>query len=308
MEGSKFHFFSFGKVAANKQRNSMKVEVFPQEKFTMSAGEVTDNVEKIDVAGVDADGRDYKGQIETKTSITCVWLPIGEPHRVMPPDVRRDETVMIYRFADSNYYFWSSINNETLRRLETVTWWFSGIPNNDGGPELKRTADNGYLIEISSHDKHIIVSTSKINGEACRYELQFDLANGIFSLKDDLGNEIELNSPAGILESTIENQIIKNTKQYIVNCETMEVNASKGVDFNTPKVTLSTDIQVNGASLLKGFANFTAGIGGGGYGDTKATLTFKGSVTQIGNWESQGNLTVTGTGTFTGTVSAPNIR
>lgn len=314
MEPSKFQFFSFGTVAANKPRTDengkpeLKVEVFPQEKFTMSAGELTDNVDTIEVKGKDGDGQDYEGKIETKPSITCLWLPIGEPNRVTPPDVRRNELVIIYRYGDTNFYFWSTAFNNVIRKLETVAWWWSGTPVDGEGADTERTADNGYLLEVSTHDKHIILSTSKKNGEKCRYFLQFDMANGHFNLSDDLGNEIDLDSVAGVLTATTENEIIHNTKKYTVNCLTYTVNAKEGVKFNTPKVHMSKDLQVDGASLLKGFANFTTGIGGGGYGETTATLTFKGSVTQMGNWKTIGNLDVEGTGKFSGNVDAPNIN
>lgn len=315
---SKFHFYSFGQVAANKPRHEgsgpcVMLEVFPQEKFTMSAGEITDNVETINVKGQDANGKAYEGKIETKPSITCMWLPIGEPNRVTPPDVRRGEQVIIYRYADTQYYFWSSAFNNLIRKLETVTHWYSGIPEDGKSAPTEKTSENGYIVEVSTHDKHILITTSKLNGEKCRYTVALDTANGKFNLEDDLGNELELDSVAGVLTATTENQIIHNTKKFTSNCEEFEVNASKSVQFNTPITGMSKDMQVDGNSLQKGFANFTTGIGGGGSGDTNADLEFKGNVTQTGNWTTNGaqtingELAVHGTGTFDGNVNAPNV-
>lgn len=316
--GSKFHFYSFGLVGANKPRHEgdgpcMMIEVFPQEKFTMSAGEITDNVEKIDVKGQDANGNAYQGKVESKPTITAMWLPIGEPNRITPPDVRRNEMVIIYRYADTQYYFWSTAFNNTLRKLETVTKWYSGTPDDGPNADTERTADNGYIVEVSTHDGHILISTSKKNGEKCRYTCAFDTKNGKFNLQDDLGTDIELDSVAGVLSATTENQIIHNTKKFTSNCQTFEVNASESVTFNTPKTKMSEDMEVDGNSLQKGFANFTTGIGGGGSGDTGADLEFKGNVTQTGNWTTNGQqtingeLTVHGTGTFDGNVNAPNV-
>ncbi|BAQ02590.2 hypothetical protein [Ralstonia phage RSL2] len=291
----------------------MMIEVFPQEKFTMSAGEITDNVEKIDVKGQDASGNSYQGKVESKPTITAMWLPIGEPNRVTPPDVRRDELVIIYRYADTQYYFWSTAFNNTLRKLETVTHWYSGTPDDGPNADTERTGDNGYIVEVSTHDGHILISTSKKNGEKCRYTCAFDTKNGQFNLQDDLGNDIQLDSVGGVLTATTENQIIHNTKKFTSNCETFEVNASQAVNINTPKTTMSKDMEVGGNSLQKGFANFTTGIGGGGSGDTAADLEFKGNVTQTGNWTTNGEqtingeLTVHGTGTFDGNVNAPNV-
>lgn len=313
MEPSKFHFFSFGVVAANKARGSDMVQVVPTEKFFMMSGEMTDNVDKIDVKGKDADGKDYQETAQTKAPLTCKWIPLGEPNRVTPPDVRRNEQVLIYRYGDTQYYFWTSAFNNVLRKLETVGWWWSGDPNDSPDDLAKRTADNGYFLQISSHDKNIILSTSKLNGEKCRYRFQFDMANGHWTLGDDLGNEIELDSVAGVLTATTENKIIQNTKDYTVNCENYIVNAKTKVYFDTPKTTMSTDMEVGGNSLQKGFSNFTTGIGGGNSGDENAPLSFKGNVNQTGSWTTNGTqtingeLTVHGTGTFDGNVNAPNI-
>lgn len=318
-QASKFHFYSFGIVAANKPRGGkdgtpeLMLEVFPQEKFTMSAGEVTDNVTSTPVQGQDADGKAYQGKMESKPSITCMWLPIGEPNRVTPPDVRRNEQVLIYRYADTQYYFWSSAFNNLIRKLETVTHWYSGTPDDGTDADTARTGENGYIVEVSTHDGHILVSTSKKNGEAAAYTFAIDTKNGKVNLQDDLGSDIELDSVAGVLTATTENQIIHNTKKFTSNCQTFEVNASESVTFNTPKTKMSEDMEVDGNSLQKGFANFTTGIGGGGSGDTGADLEFKGNVTQTGNWTTNGEqtingeLTVHGEGTFDGNVNAPNV-
>lgn len=320
MDASKFHFYSFGIVAANKKRGSDLVEVFPQERFTMSAGEISDNVEKIKVKGKDAGGKDYQGELESKPSITCKWLPIGEPNRVTPPDVRRQEQVIIYRYADSDYYFWSSAFNNIIRKLETAAWWFSGTPEDGEGADTERTAENGYFLEVSSHDKHVIFSTSKKNGEKVRYYFQFDMEAGNFILKDDLGQSVVWDSLAGIMEVTSENEIIHNTKkytincdEYILNCKTSVVNASESAKYDTPEITMTQKLQVKGQSLFIGLANFTTGIGGGTYGNMSAALSFKGNVDQVGTWRTTGafgitgNFTVTGTGNFSGHLSAPNV-
>jgi len=139
MEASKFHFWSFGIVAANKPRNTDMVEVFPQEKFTMSHGELTDHVEEIKTEGVDDKNRKYADKIETKASVTCKWLPIGEPNRTTAPDVRRNEQVLIYKYADTEYYFWSTAMNNTIRKLETVSYWFSGTPIDDASSDTEKT-------------------------------------------------------------------------------------------------------------------------------------------------------------------------
>lgn len=327
MEISQFHFHSFGKVAANKPRNSNYIEAAAVETFSMMGGEMTDNVEKIETSGQDSIGKNYVGSVTTKPTLTCRWLPMSNSNQVTAPDVRRNEEVIIYRFADTEYYFWTTFSNNVIRKLETMALWFSGTPVEGEGEDKKRTADNGYFFELSTHEKHVIFSTSDKNGEVCRYYMQFDPGRGNFTVKDNLGQEIEFDSVAGKINVVSENEVNVTTKKYTVNCDehiintkkqtintdTMEVNASASVKFNTPIVEMSKNLKVGGASLLVGFANFTAGIGGGGSGDTSASLSFKGNVDQIGSWNTRGsfaiigNLSVNGTGNFTGNVSAPNV-
>lgn len=321
MEPSKFHFFSFGIVAANKKHGSDMVEIFPQEKFTMSSGEITDNVEAITTKGKDASGQDYEDKTETKPSLTCKWLPIGEPNRITAPDVRRNEQVIIYRYADTSYYFWTNAFNNVLRKLETVAWWYSGTPEDGASADTVRDMDNGYVCEVSTHSKHVIFSTSKKNGEVARYYVQFDGGEGNFTVQDDMGQMVEFDSVGGKINVTAEDEINATTKKYtvnceqhIVNCKTSVVNASESVKHNTPITDLSGKLKVAGTSLLIGYTNITGGIGGGGEGSTSSPLDFKANVRQQGTWVSEGaitmnsTLTVAGKATFAVAITAPNVN
>lgn len=302
MDPSKFHFFSFGVVAANKplyDKDGMPcdmVEVFPKEIFTMSAGEVTDNVETITTKGKDADGQDYTGETKTKASLSCKWLPIHEPNRITPPDVRRDEQVMIYRYGDTQFYFWSTAFNNMIRKLETAVWWFSGTPKDGKDADKKRTADNGYFLEVSTHEKHVIFSTSNKNGEVARYYIQIDGGNGNMIIKDDQGQEIMIESGDGRISVTSEQQIIHKTKDYVINCDsytlnckTSVVNASESAEtntkeftvkatskttFTTPIATFSGKVDV---ALLLSFSGGMSGKSTAGGGAGGATIQIQGN-------------------------------
>jgi phage gp45-like len=322
MEESKFHFYSFGTVAANKPRRNSAgqicdlVEVFPIEKFTMSAGEITDNVDKIQVKGQNASGQDYQGELETKASITCKWIPIGEPHRITPPDVRRGEQVIIYRYADTDFYFWTTAFNNVVRKLETMAWWFSG---NEDENDTSRSEDNGYFFELSTHEKHLIFSSSKKNGEVVKYYLQFDMSQGNFLLKDDLGQEVLIDSTAGKIVVTSENEITHNTKkytinckEYILNCDTAVVNASESVTTNTKAFevnaedsskTNTSEFDINASSatnVTTPIASFTAQV------KIAGLLTYSGGLKGSGG--SGASATITGNVKLTGgDVTADNI-
>lgn len=304
MDPSKFHFHSFGTVAANKPRGTDMAEIFPKEVFTMSAGEITDSVDEIDVKGKDASGQDYQGKLKTKPSMTCKWLPIGDPNRITAPDIRRGEEVLIYRYADTSYYFWTNAFNNIIRKLETAVWWYSGTPEEGKSSETERTADNGYFVEISSHEKHIILSTSNKNGEVVRYYMQFNMAEGNFILKDDLGQEVVIDSVEGIMEVTTEKEIIHNTKKYTINCEEyilncktsvvnaensattntkdFTVNASGGTMFKTPKTQFTGTVTADGLLTYKSGMKGSGGAGGASAEITGAVKVTGGDITSDG--------------------------
>lgn len=246
MEPSLFHFYSFGEVSANKPLYDKDgnvcdmVEVYPKEVFTMSTGENTDNVTSVEVKGKDASGKDYQSTLQTKVSLTCKWLPIHDPNRITPPDVRRGEHVMIYRYADTEFYFWSTAFNNMIRKLETAVWWFSGTPVEGKSADTKRDADNGYFLEISTHEKHTIFSTSNANGEVARYYIQVDGGNGNLIIKDDLGQEIIFESTEGRIEVTSTEQIKHKTKDYLIECETYTLNCKTAVINATDSMSITT--------------------------------------------------------------------
>lgn len=315
MEASLLKFFSFGKVAANKPlygpdgQPCTMVEVFPIERFTMSAGELTDNVDNIDIKGKDANGEAYQGTIETKAPITCKWLPLNEPNRITAPDVRRNEQVMIYRYGDTEFYFWTTAFNDVIRKLETALWWFSGTPEEGASAETQRNAENGYFMEVSTHEKHVIFSTSKKNGEVVRYYFQFDTGNGNFVLKDDLGQEIVFYSTEGKIEVTSEKDIVTNTKKHTANCEEYILNASKSVTINTKAYKLIADDTIdmkttNYTHDASGMVTYTTpqAMFSGNVSVAKL-LAFSGGMTGSGG-SGGATIKITGAADFTGDVVA----
>lgn len=196
MKASKFNFFSIGTVAMNKPLSSKIIEVTPLEDLPMLNGEITDNAKDITATSTDASGATYSSKVTTTTTLKATWLPIGNSNRLTPPDVRRGETVVIYRFGDTDKYFWNTLKNDSkLRRLETVIYGFSGNPT-EGAPV---DAENMYFLEISTHKKIMHLHTSKKNGEPFSYDIQINSGDGYIQIQDDDGNFILLNSKERII-------------------------------------------------------------------------------------------------------------
>ncbi len=194
---SKLRFYSMGICAENKARNSMEVEVTPTEELTMLDGEINTQASDYKAKGEDTLGKTYDSSVQTQNSVKATWLRFGDANRMSAPDVRRGEPVMLYQFGDSNKYYWMTIKQDIqLRRLETFIWAISASPT-EGDP---MDAQHCYFLEVSSHDKHITLSTSKKNGEPFAYKFQLNTKEGIATLTDDVGNYFILNSKETRLE------------------------------------------------------------------------------------------------------------
>lgn len=184
--------FSVGIVAINKPLNSNKIEVSPIESLTMLNGELTDHFEELTARGLDGAGNSYESKVKVSATLTASWLPRGQSNRMTAPDVRRGEKVQIYRLANSNKFFWDTLENSSnVRRLETVVHAYSATQEEDA--RLDNT--NSYTQGVSTHNKHInLAHTTKANGEKFAYDIFVDAANNTITLKDDVGNFILLKS------------------------------------------------------------------------------------------------------------------
>lgn len=316
MDASLFKFYSFGTVAANKPRANPDgticdmAEVFPKEQFTMSAGELTDSVETIEVKGKDAAGQDYQSELKTRPSIPCKWLPIGDPNRITPPDVRRGEEVLIYRYGDTEFYFWTNAFNNIIRKLETAVWWFSGTPEDGKSADTERGPDNGYFLEISSHEKHVIFSTSNKNGEVARYYLQFNGGDGNFILKDDLGQQVIFYSQEGKIEVTSEKDIEHNTETYTINCKKYILNAEESVEINTKATTLTSSDTIKMSTTTyehkaSGSVKYDTPIATfTGNATVTKLLSFMGGMSGSGSASGGPTVKITGAATFSGLLES----
>lgn len=188
---SKLQFYSLGIVANNKPLSSFLIEVTPVEEFPLLDGEITDNVESYQIDYKDAKEIPQKVDLKTTVSIKAKWLPINNSNRRTPPDVRRGEHVVIYRFADTDQYWWNTLQNDNkLRRLETVIYSFNNLRQEN----IVDTADTSYWLEISTHKKLVHFHTSKNDGEPFAYDIQINAKEGSLVITDDAGNYVLIDS------------------------------------------------------------------------------------------------------------------
>jgi len=235
---SKLQVYGIGIVAANKPLSSKLIEVTPIEDLTMLDGEITDNMVDVTAKGKDTAGGAYESNVSTTVTVTAEWLPVGMSNRVTPPDVRRGEHVVLYRFADVDKYYWTTLLYDMkLRKLETVIYAFSNTRNED----VDGSADTTYFLEVSTHKKLIHLHTSKSDGEPFVYDLQLNTADGVFTFQDDIGNYIQLDSKNVRIE-------IKNADGSIVDLDRRVINIHAPEDVN---ISAGNNINIIAGNMLK---------------------------------------------------------
>lgn len=197
MELSKLQIYSLGVVAKNKPLTTKVIEVTPIEDAPLSDGELTDNQVRYTASSTNQEGGAYQVDVATTSTIKATWLPMHSSNRLTAPDVRRGEMVVLYRFADTDEYWWATLKDDLhLRKLETVIYAFSGTRDENAKPN----GENTYFLEISTHKKLVHFHTSKADGEPFAYDIQINALEGCIVIKDDIGNYFSFDSRGRQLE------------------------------------------------------------------------------------------------------------
>jgi len=283
---SMMQFYSYGIVAQPKNRNDMVIYVTPIEQTPYMDGDLEAKKTSVSVVGKNASGNDYTAKADTSAAIQATWMPLGGSNRVTAPDVQRGEEVVLVTLANSNEKYWVTTTLwQKLRRLETVIWAFSGTAAHDEKP----SPDNCYYVTVSTHDKHIVISTSDRNGEKCRYNVEFDPGVGEFRLFDNVGNSILLDSLSPRIRFENRSGTILDMMQanvtwtvpgtYSIKCGNYLVNSDSGADINCASFSMSAsdgaDISADGSMNVSGGSD--ASVTGG------STLTLASDATFVIN-------------------------
>lgn len=270
MKISKLHFYSVATVAANKALDSDTIEATPLEDAPMLSGELTDNIMEYTTQYKDSNDRHGAEKIMTTVTVKAKWLPIGQSNRKTPPDVRRGEMVVLYRFSDNDEYWWVTMHNDTrIRRLETVIYTF--VNQREENSEI--SADTCYWIEISTHRKLFHLHTSKNDGEPFAYDIQIDAKGGVVTITDDVGNYVQIDSTNSklTLQNVDNTNVILDKENIDINCKDLTVVASGKTTFKTPSFHVTGDISSDSGVTNRGTNISSTHVHGGiksGPGDT----------------------------------------
>ena len=188
---SAFHLYSLGVAAENLPLNSTELNVLPKETMSGFDGDLQVNPLEAKTKAKDSQGHQQEFSVKTDTVITAEWMP-SEGNRITPPNVRRGETVEIWRIGDSDQFYWKSLHTQPgLRTLESSIHAWGANPKLDNSP---RTSDNSYTFEVSTHKQLVTFKTSQKNGEPFGYTFQLNTKTGQFTIEDHTHNFIHLDS------------------------------------------------------------------------------------------------------------------
>lgn len=271
---SELKFYSYAIVAKNKDLDSDLIEAVPTEDSGYLDGEITDDITKIEAQGTDKDNKSFKNTIESTASVEAKWLSFTDTNRMTSPDVRRGEEVVLWRFGDTDQYWWTTLKQDNkLRRLETVIYGYNNLSEeNTAGDHT-----NMYWIEISTHRKHVTLHTAKNDKEPFMWDFQLDTKNGVFTIDDNDGGYFfyDAKNKHFKMKNKDESyfQIDKKTAYlYTLDKITIETNhfeviAKQDIKMTTRDYSLTTSsYKVKAASWLTTVptANFSSTVKSGG--------------------------------------------
>jgi hypothetical protein len=261
---SKLKFYSMGIVTVTKPRNTSIITVWPGEQFNLTDGPISKDITIRAISLPNADGKIHSSGTTSTKTIQASWIPLSDSNRMTAPDVVMNETVMLYRYADTNEYYWTTIFVEpSIRRLEIVTYAYGDLRT----PLQQWDENSSYWITWDTVNKKVHLHTSKSDGEPYTYDVIIDTKIGKVTVQDDIKNSIELDSAKSTLT-------VNTNKEVIVNTQLAEVNATTSATITTKTAT------VNASSVLQ---------------VNSPNSNFSGNITAKGNINSGGNIAAKGT-------------
>ena len=223
--------FGIGHVAEDIQENQFWVKVFPIEVMTGGTGDMDAPTSK----SIDAESSsgEFKSIVLDKgRTINCKWIPIGASNRVTPPNVCKGEMVMIYNYAGTDQYYWTTMDNEMdLRKNEKATWFFSNKKGIEA-PNLKKA----YHFTVDCINKFVRLFTSSNDGELTTYDFLVNTKKGFIDIKDGKNNFIRLDSEPDTLTITTNKKVnIRAADEInIENANTINVKANTTINVECP--------------------------------------------------------------------------
>ena len=288
---SKLKVFGMGIVVKDKPKFSDEVEVYIPEQMPYVSGKIADAKIEHKRTMVDSKGSEKTYEAEAVYTITASWLPDGNDNQITAPDVYKNETVKVFRFGDSDKFFWkTSFREPKLRKQETVATMYS----NQKDPKEEFDKKSSYWTQVDTRDKKWQLHTSRNDGEKCEYDAEIDTKEGLVTIKDDLGNKFNIDSGAAkitFLNSSNNSFVMEqgNTTSTTPDALSMTSTSTSMQSSDATQIAAGSDMGINAGGGLNLSAAGDSNMNAGG------TMKLAGNpIILEGDVIINGNLTVNG--------------
>jgi hypothetical protein len=199
--------YCIGIVVNDKEVDSDVIDVYPVEELPLAEGNIKEAKIEYDETLPNSKTVPTQGKIEGKLHVQAKWVPFGHSNRITAPDVYANEHVVLFRYADTGEYYWTTIYREPMfRRLETVCYMYSDLKE-----KMKEfTKESSYWCEVSTREKYIHIHTSDSDGEEYKYDIIINTKESFVVITDNVRNYIRLTSPKDEIQLRANNLICLN--------------------------------------------------------------------------------------------------
>lgn len=235
------------KESSELRKYSTGVVVKGNSTISATTGNVS-NSSQITVSPIETMNAQKQGPIEQFNTVTAEWLAISQPNRASVPNVYPNQSVMLYKYANTEQYFWVTMRHEAdLQKAETVTYAYSNIPQDEGWETdtkpVSMNSNNSYFVNIGGSG--IFITTPNNRGEITKYKISVDCKNGKISILDDFQNTISLDSKKGNLLANT-NKRIHLKSGSLVTIEAPDV-SFKGTLYTSGDINCQGAIKTGGS-------------------------------------------------------------
>ncbi len=249
---TKLSIYSLGIVVTDNPQASDIIEVYPVEIINLpGTGHIKSQEQTFKSNLNSTDSSSFNKEIKSKNYIKAKWLSLSVSNRATPPCVYKNETVLLFKYAEIDEYYWCTIFHEPhIRRREVVKYSYSNLKKG-----LEPYDDNSsYYFLVDTINKLVELSTSDNDGEFTRYQAYINTKGGVLEIKDFEGQSITIDSRNGEITIKAKNRInlicssgeINSTAKTNINFKSVKMvgNISSSVDYVTPVVNNSTNVNV----------------------------------------------------------------
>jgi len=234
-------FYDVGVVISDNKKGDRVISLHPIDTSHTTEGAI-DIKESITGEIHGGAGAIEKPTVEKSTTLTATWLNLGDPNRVSAPNVSAGESVFIYRFKDTDKFFWSTYGLEVdLRTNETVLYLY-----NNSKKGVVPTKDNSYYVLWDTQNKRVHIHTSANDGEMTTYDIEINPGKGFLTIKDGKGSEMTIDSEKKTIRRKT-TRIVDEADTIELKCKTLTVNG---------KTDIKNDLTVNKKLTVKGSSVF----------------------------------------------------